>query len=233
MFPAVLKRQIEASRPGATVSVVPLHFFHPAELPRVTRAAKKLAPAVAVVEVVGWLAVKGRAAVDLSRLPRGVRSAYDRMRHFRTVSHAVLSKIPAGAKLVYGVQATAYEAAEGVLGALVPRLPRVTMEEYEQLFDESLVALKDSGVRVVVQGPMAPNLDIEATRQHPTSLIERYRATREIARRLAHDHELLFIDRWDTLGAGFYLPGDARPSARGHAIIGNLLAEELLRAQLV
>jgi hypothetical protein len=84
----------------------------------------------------------------------------------------------------------------------------------------------------VVQGPGAPNLDLPS-RGLATNAVERYRSVEQLARRAAEQHGALYVDRWDTVSPGFFLPGSIRPSAQAHTMWGHLLAEQLLAAGMV
>lgn len=231
-FPQVCRRAVQARRPGVTIDVAIEQYHHPAELPRATERVLGARPRVVVLEVVGWVAVNGRTAVDLSQLPRGIRTAYQRTRYFHHMSHLIAAKLPETAKLVERVQTSAHALATNVLGSLLPRYPRPTIEEYESLVDASVAHMQETpGLTVVVQGPGAPNLDLEARRL--AGMPERYRAVEEMARRVAMTRGALYVDRWSTVDSAFYLPRSVRLHADGHAVWGNLLADELLAAGLV
>ena len=232
-FPAVLRRVLESSRPGVSVDLVLEQFQHPSELPSAVARALRARPRVVVIEVIGWLAIKGSGAVNLTRLPRGIRSAYDRMRHFRHVSGQLLAKAPRASALVQTVQADAYGIASGLLGPLLPRYPRPTIEEYEDFVNQALNAVAECpGMAAVVQGPAAPNLDLDL-RGLASDAVERYAAVRQMAERVAAAHSALYVDRWDTVTSGFFLPGSIRPTREGHSVFGHLLAERLLEAGLI
>jgi hypothetical protein len=221
-FPQVCRRALETRLPRRSVSVVTEEYQHPSELPRATDRVLRARPRVVVLEVVGWLAVKGGGeAVDLSRLPRGVRSAYDRARHFRSVRQ-LLSSIPE----------TTHALAANVLRPLLPRYPRPTLAEYESFVDSTVAQIQHGGTPVVVQGPGAPNLALEA-RGIAADMPERYRDVERMAQRVAQHRGALYVDRWSTITPRFYLSGSIRPHADGHTIWGNLLADELLSAGLV
>jgi len=232
-FPQVCRRTVERRRPGITLQVVLEPYEHPLDLKRALYRASRLRPEVIVIEVVGWLAIKGREGVDLSRLPAGVRSAYQRARHFRHVSYRITSRLPKGADLIYRVQTGGYELASALLRSLVPRWPRPTIAEYERCLDGALRAARVmSGVRVAIQGPGAPNLALDARGLAPDAL-ERYRSVEGMARRIAAAHGALYVDRWDTVSTGFFLPGSIRPAVGGHSTWGYLLAEKLMAEGLV
>ncbi len=231
-FPQVCRRTLESCRPGARLDVLLEQYQHPAELPNAVANVLRARPRVVVIEVIGWLAIKGRGAVDLSRLPRGLRTVYDRMRHFRHVSHAIASKLHV-ADAVARVQANGYEVARGVLNSVVHRYPRPSVAEYESFVDQATRMIREAeGVHAVIQGPGAPNLDLDSRGLAPDA-VEKYRAVDEMARRVASERKALYVDRWDTVSSEFFLEGSIRPRAAGHSVWGNLLARELLAAGLV
>lgn len=232
-FPQVCRAEVEAQRPEVSVRVVIQEYHHPSELLTAATHVLRRVPHIVVLEIVGWLAVKGTAAIDLSRLPSGVRSTYQRVRHFRRVANLAVAKMPRTATLVERVHTNAYALATGMLRPLIPRLPRPTIDEYETLIDAAVANIAATGdVHVVVQGPGAPNLALDA-RGLPTDMLSRYRAVEQSARRIAERHRALYIDRWDTTAPQFYTPGSIRPQAEGHLIWGHLLAKGLLAAGLV
>jgi len=232
-FPQICRRVLEARRPDTRVDVVIEEYQHPSELPHATGRVLRARPHVVVLEVVGWLAVKSGAAVDLSKLPRGIRSAYDRARHFRRVTNYISAKIPEATQLIHRVQTNAHALAGGLLRPLLPRYPRPTLAEYESFVDGAVAQIQErSETTVVVQGPGAPNLALEA-RGIPTNMPERYREVEQMARRVAETRGALYVDRWSTITPRFFLPGSIKPQAEGHTVWGNLLAEELLAAGLV
>jgi hypothetical protein len=230
-FPRVCRDVIEAARPGTRVDLRLHPCFHPAELAQSVRAALRRQPHVVVVEVVGWLAVVGTSAVDLSRLPKGVRSAYQRVRHFRHVSRSVLRDAPRVADAIVRVQTTIGNA---LLRPLLPRHPRPGIAEYESCLAGALqlIAAAPQTIRAVVQGPGAPNLALDSRDIAPDAM-ERYRAVHAMARRVADAHGALFVDRWDTVTSGFYSEGSVRPTMQGHSAWGHLLGAELLQAGIV
>lgn len=230
-FPEVCRRAIQLRRPERRIDLHIEEYQHPAELPRATSRVVRASPRVAVLEVVGWLAVKSSPAVDLSRLPRGMRSAYERARHFRRVS-GYLKSLTQTSPLIHRVHTNARALASGLLSPLLPRYPRPTIAEYENFVDDAIADLQASRITVVVQGPGAPNLELEA-RGIAANMPERYREVESMARRVAANRGALYVDRWSTITSRFYLPGSIRPEAGGHTVWGNLLADELLAADLV
>lgn len=227
-FPEVCRRAIERARPGTRIRIVLHPYYHPAELATAVKRAVRGQPFIVVLEVVGWLAVSGSRAVDLSRLPVGVRSAYDRVRHFRHVAQKIVKDVPRGAELVYHTQTTVKSFASGVLRPLLQRYPRPTVAEYAQELDAALRAVRAApGPHVVIQGPGAPNLTLEGPGL-PPDVLDRYLATREMARRAADAYSAMYIDRWDTVAPGFFSDNSVRPTARAHEVWGNLLSAELL-----
>jgi hypothetical protein len=224
-FPEVCKRAIESARPATNVVVQLEPYYHPSELVRRVRAVLRHQPHVVVIEAVGWLAVAGTRALDLSKLPPKVRTRYERVTHFREVSRSIANEIPQGAGLIYRTPTDA-----SLLRPIVRRHPRPSVQEYEDCLDAAIAAA--AGTRVVVQGPGAPNLAL-GQRGLPPDTLERYRAVNEMARRVATRRQALYIDRWDTVSSGFYTEGSVRPSASAHAVWGHLLAAELMRHSVV
>jgi hypothetical protein len=152
-FPAVAQRVVEAARPGLNLRVLTEPSYHPGDYPAAARRAVRKRAAVAVVEVAGWFAVNGARAVDLARLPGGVRSAYDRVRHLRDVSTKLRNRWPVASRLVIGVETTINALADGPLRTLLPRQPRPSLSEYEERLDVALTELRSHGIDVVVEGP--------------------------------------------------------------------------------
>lgn len=231
-FPSVCRNVIQASRPGVHVELLVEPYYHPAELPKATRTVLAQGARVVVVEVVGWLAVSGSEVIDLSRLPRGVRSAYQRAQHLRRAARAVTQKTPQDAGPIFSVRKNALSAASSLLRPLLPRYPRPTVVQYEHAVAETLAIITAGGATPVVQGPGAPNLALDSRRMASDAL-ERYRAVHHMARRVAEEKRALYVDRWDTVASGFFLPGTVRPTASGHSAWGHLLGHELLSAGLV
>lgn len=217
-FPQVCREVVQASRPGWRVEVRTQPYYHPAELPAAVEKALRDKPRLVVIEVVGWLAVRGTSSVDLSRLPRGVRTVYDRVKHFRHAK-GIARSVPRGAEGLYQF-----------IQPLLPRHPRPSVAEYESCLRQALEKLAD--VQAVVQGPGAPNLDLD-WRGVASDALERYRAVHEMSRRVAEEKKVLYVDRWDTVTRGFYPDGGVRPTARAHSVWGQLLGAELLRAGIV
>jgi hypothetical protein len=232
-FPRVCRDVLRAHRPEQDVEVALHPYYHPAELVATVRSALRQRPRVVVIEVVGWLAIAGTPAVDLSRLPRGVRSTYERLRHFRNVSRTVVRNVGAGPDLIYHAQTTAVALSASVLKSILPRYPRPTVAEYEACVVGALELVRDApGTHAVVQGPGAPNLAIDS-RQLPVDAIERYRAVNAMARLAADTGGALYVDRWDTVSRGFFTTNSVRPTANGHSVWGHLLASHLLSADFV
>lgn len=232
VFPQICRRAIEAQRPEVQVDVAIVNYQHPLELPDKTAEALRASPRVVVIEAVGWMAIKGREAIDLSRLPRGVRTAVQRVRHLQVVAGRLAMQVPGG-ELIYNVQHNStHWSSSKLLRGLMPRYPRPSMEQYAYGLEDALRQIDAVGAKAVVQGPGAPNLDLESGRLAPDAM-EKYRSVEQLARRAAEQHGALYVDRWDTVSPGFFLPGHIRPSAKGHTLWGNLLAEKLLEHGLV
>lgn len=107
------------------------------------------------------------------------------------------------------------------------------MADYERCLEGALGTIaQQPGVEVVIQGPGAPNLTLDSRGLAPDA-IERYRAVERMARRVATAHGALYVDRWDTVSAGFFFPGSIRPTSDGHSTWGYLLAERLMAECLV
>ena len=223
-FPEVCRRAIESARPATNVVVRLEPYYHPSELVRRVRAVLRYRPHAVVIEAVGWLAIAGTRALDLSRVPARVRTRYERVKHFREVSRSIANKIPNGADLIYRAPVDA-----SLLRPIVRRHPRPSVQEYEDHLDAALSLVADRNVRAVIQGPGAPNLALAI----PPDTVERYRAVNEMARRVAATRHALYIDRWDTVDSAFYTEGSVRPTANAHAVWGHLLAAELLRNRVV
>jgi hypothetical protein len=232
-FLEVARKAVEARRPDLKLDLLIEPVMHPAEFPRGVANVIARKAHIVVLEIVGWMAIHGRQSVDLTSLPRGVRGAYGRARHFRSVGRHLLRKIPHGPELVSKVSTSVVSLASGVLSPLLPRLPRATMGDYETLVDEAIVALKAvPGVSIVIQGPGELNPDLKG-RFLATDAVERYKEVDAMARRLAEKHAALFIDRWSTITPKFYRPGNVRPTQAGHELWGHLLGEKLLAEGLV
>ena len=231
-FPEVCRGVLQASRPEHQVEVIAERYLHPAELLGAVRASLQKRPRVLVIEVVGWIAVTGSSFVDLSRLPRGIRSAHERGHHLRRMSALVTRKTRA-AGLIHAVQTNALALVSSIIRPLLPRMPRVTVADYERCVAGALELIATvEGTSAVVQGPGAGNFAMES-KGLASDAIERYRAVQEMARRVAGAHGALYVDRWDSVASGFFIPGTTRPTMRGHSVWGHLLAEQLLRAGMV
>jgi hypothetical protein len=231
-FPRVCRDVVQAARPEVRVEVRLHPCYHPAELVESVQSALRRQPRVVVVEVIGWLAVTGTAAVDLSRLPKGVRSAYERVKHFRHVARHVTRNAPRATAGVMRVETAIGTFGHALLRPLLPRHARPSIAEYEQCLGSALDLIAASQAEAVVQGPGAPNTALDGRGLAPDAL-ERYRAMQAMARRVAESRGALFVDRWDTTTPRFYSEGSVRPSLEGHSMWGHLLATELLRAGIV
>ena len=231
VFPQICRRLVQARRPDVRVEVDVVNYQHPLELPEKTAGVLRGRPRVVVIEAVGWMAIRGKEAIDLSRLPRGVKTAVQRVRHLRVVAGRLAMQLPAG-DLLYKVQHNTEFFGSGALRGLLPRYPRPTMEQYAHGLADALRQIAAAGVDAVVQGPGAPNLELDSRGLAP-DVMEKYRAVEQLARRAAEEHGALYVDRWDTVAPGFFLPGHIRPSAQGHTMWGNLLAEKLLQHGIV
>ncbi len=236
IFPQVARRSVQAARPDVAVRIATANYYHPADLAQVARASLGAQPDVLVIEVVGFLAARGHQSADLSRLPAAVRSACDRARHFRILTAKIRHRWPAGAGLVARVEAAALALAARPVRALVPRLARPTVADYEACLDRTLDAVRQAGrTRVVLQGPGVFSEDLDPS-QMASDSPEIYRRVNAMAREVANRHTALFVDRFDDgliSARTFYEPGSIRPSARGHEAWGQLLAEKLLQAGFV
>ncbi|MGA8810184.1 MAG: hypothetical protein WB973_20125 [Thermoanaerobaculia bacterium] len=207
-------------------------YYHPFELPRIVRAAVGRGPRVVVIEVVGWLAVTGSRVVDLSRLPPKIRSPFQRLQHFQRAARVVTERTRESGYL-YQAKTTALGIASDVLRPLLPRYPRPSLSEYENALSAAIgVIAEHEDVSIVIQGPGAPNLELDARGIAPDA-VDRYRAVNAMSRRVATSHGALFVERWDTVAGGFFLPGTIRPGKSGHSVWGHLLASELLSAGIV
>lgn len=236
-YPEIVRHHLERERPGLHVQVVAEPFYHPAELRGVlARLLPSVRPDLVVIDVAGWLVANGPTAVDLSRLPWGVRNAYDRVRHLRSVSHGLVSNWPLASGLVMRVQASGRALVDGPLRFLVRRYPRPSLEEYERLLDEAVTLVtRQPGCELVLQGPSTFN----PAETDPACVPESaalYRAVNDLARRLAAARGVTFIDRMsliDGANGDVFLPGSTRLSGRGHRLTGHAVAEILLRAGLI
>jgi hypothetical protein len=230
-FPEVCRSVVQASRPEHRVEIEAQPYYHPAELPEVVRKVLRHHPRVVVLEVVGWLAVAGDTPLDLSRFPKGIRTAWQRVRFMRRATRFVAHRTPSDA-LVHQVRSGALELASSALRPLMREMPRATMAEYETSVNAALQQIREGGATPVVQGPGAARFNVEA-KTIPPDILERYRAVEQMARRAAETHGALYVDRWDTVSGDFYLPGSARPTLHGHSVWGHLLADHLLREGVV
>jgi hypothetical protein len=230
-FPEVCRSVVQASRPEHRVEILPQPYYHPTELSEVVRTLLRRRPRVVVLEVVGWLTVAGETPLDLSHLPRGIRSAWQRVRFMRRASRFVTERT-GGSGVIHKVGASALEAASGVLRPLLRAMPRASLAEYGTCVSQALTMIAAAGVMPVVQGPGAASFTVDAP-HIPPDIMDRYRAVHEMALRLATHHRALFVERWDTVAGGFYIPGSPRPTMRGHSVWGHLLADHLLRAGVV
>jgi hypothetical protein len=232
-FPQVCRRAVQVQRPATLVDVVLEPYEHPFELPRAVANALRARAQVVVIEAVGWLTVKGSGAIDLSRLPKRVRTAYQRVRYLRNASLLMVNKLPRASELIHRVETNALDFAGGVMRTLIPRYPRPTPAQYGEYLRDAVRAIaRVPGTTAVIQGPGAPNVELN-DRHLPADMIERYRTLSHIARGVAAEEGALFVERWDSVTHEFYLPGSVRPQVQGHSIWGNLLAEQLLAAGLV
>lgn len=219
---------LAAARPDVDVTVLLEPYHHPFELARALEAALRRQPRVVVIEVTGWLAVTGTAAVDLSRLPAAVTSVVDRLRHFRHVSQTMIKAVPGGPGLIYHAQAAGNSLSAGILRPLLRRYPRPSVAEYSATLNGALSTLAaHPEVTAVVQGPGAPNPALDA-RGLPQDVPDRYRAVNEMARHAADTHRAVYIDRWNTVSSDFYRGGSVRPTAMAHRAWGHLLASQLM-----
>ncbi len=144
-FPQVTRRWLESSRPGFRCNVVLEQYHHPWDLRQAVDKVLRVRPHIVVIEAPGWLVVKGTEAVDLSRFPSRVRSAYDRIRHFRFVSGRVASAMPrtvvtAGTR----VQTSSIRTLARILSPLLPRYPRPTIEEFGACLEDAILQVREN-----------------------------------------------------------------------------------------
>ena len=230
-FPEVCRSVVQASRPGHRVEIEAQPYYHPAELAEVARTVLRHRPRVVVLEVVGWLAIAGNTPLDLSRLPKGVRTAWQRVRFMRRATRHVQERTPSSA-LVHTVRTGVLELASSALRPLMREMPRATLPEYELCVADALRLIREGGATPVVQGPGAARFSVDS-KKIPADILERYRAVEQMARRVAQANGALYVDRWDTVSGDFYLPGEFRPTMKGHSVWGHLLADHLLREGIV
>ena len=231
-FPEILRRRLLADWPGLTPVVSADSYYHPSELPsRIAGVAERRAADVVIVDVAGYFAARDMGAVDLSRLPRAIRHAYERVRHLRAVAKGLLQTYPATAGLVRRIETTGVALADGALRPLLQRYPAPTLREYEALLTDGIrAARRNRKLTIVLQGPGMFN-DDEVDRRYAPDTQQIYRAVNAMTRRLADAHRLLFVDRMAvTDSRSVCLPGTIRLCAHGHRVMGDALLASLKQA---
>ena len=234
-FPNVLRARILAEKPGVAPRVSVDSFYHPAELPRkIARASTPRPPDVLVIDVAGYFAARDVGAVDLSQLPHGINTGYERARHFRAVAKGLLRAYPAAGGLLRRLETTGVAVANGILRPLLRRYPTPTLPDYEQFLEDAVhVARRTEGMTVVLQGPGMFN-DGETDRRYAPNTQEIYRQVNGMVRRVAETNGLLFVDRMAvTDSLSVCLPGSIRLSAHGHRVMADVLLEALVGASVV
>lgn len=227
-FPNILQTRIRADHPGVAPLVNVESFYHPAELPGKVARVLKPPPDVLVIDVAGYFAARDVGAVDLSQLPRGIDTAYERLRHLRSVAKGLLRVYPAAAGLIRRVETTGVAWANGILRPLLRRYPTPTLPDYRQFLDEAVrIARRTERTTVVLQGPGMFN-DGEMDRRYAPDTQEIYRQVNAMARHIAEANGLLFVDRMAvTDSLSVCLPGSIRLSEHGHQVMADALFDTL------
>jgi hypothetical protein len=208
-------------------------FFHPSQLAREVHYAIGRADVV-VIDVGAFFVATAVGAVDVSRLPRWVTATNARIRHLRDLRGRLLAAYPRGDHMVELVETYARALAKNALRPLIREYPRPTVKEYEDLLQEAVSRLQAANVRLVLQGPGGFNPDEMGPKYAPdTPRI--YDDINAMARRVAAARQVPIVDRV-AIGQGhpaLFLPATSRYSGFGHRLMGEALADELLRDDLV
>jgi hypothetical protein len=233
VFAAVAARRLERARAGLRVSVSAGEFYHPAELSRQVERSVGRAD-VLVIDVGAFFAAIGPGAVDLSRFPRWARTLQDRVRHLRAATKWVVARSPRSEQWVQVAETGVLALAAGALRPLVRRHPRPTIPEYESVLRTALAAVRQAGVRLVLQGPGGFNPD-EVNPGYASDTPAIYEGINAMAHRVATAEAVPLVDRI-AIGRAhptLFLGGTSRYSERGHAVMGEVLADHLLSAGVV
>ena len=236
-YPEIVKRRIEAARPGIRVVVAPRGFYHPAELHEVLlRTVRSVQPHAVIVDAAANTLVNECEAVDVAMLPKPIGALVQQARHVREVSKGVIQTHLLVRPLLHVVETVGRTLVDGPLHRVVHRHGRPTLTEYERALEDAIVFLKESrGPALVLQGPSAFNPD-ESDKLYASNAPDVYRLANAVVRRLAATHGVLLVDRMavvDGCRRSVFLDGHLRLSSLGHEMLGHTLAEALLRSGLI
>ena len=233
MYAAVAARRLEVTRSETRVTIAAGDFYHPSQLAREAERAIGRADLV-VIDAGAFFVASGVDTIDVSRLPRWVAGLNDRVRHLREVHEGLLAAYPRGERWVKNIETHARALTMSALRPLIRRYPRPTLDEYERLLAEAVNRIRGARLPLVLQGPAGFNADeMDPTYAPDTPAV--FDEVNAMARRLAEAARLPFVDRL-AIGrnhGSLFLPATSRHSRVGHEIMGEALADRLLKDALV
>src|SRR5712691_9431525 len=168
-------------------------FYHPLQLSREVDRAIGRAD-IAIIDVAAVFVAGAPKTIDLSRLPRWVLAANDRIRHLRAIRCGLLAAYPRGQRWGELIETHARALATTALHPLIRRYPRPALDEYEQLLRAAVARLQEAGLRLLLQGPGGFNHD-EGSRSYSVDTPRIYEDVNRMARRVAEAAGSPLVDR--------------------------------------
>ena len=229
VFAAVAARRLETSLSQLRVTISAGDFYHPLQLSREVYRAIGRADVV-IIDVGAFFVAIAPTTIDLGWLPRWTVAVNDRVRHLRALRQRLLVAYPRGERWVELVETHARSLGIAALRPLVRRYPRPTLQEYEWLLSQAVDRLRAAKLRLVLQGPGGFNVD-ETSPTYSPDTPGIYKQINAMVRRVAETAGLPMVDRM-SIGTGqrsLFLGGTSKYSKQGHRVMGEALAEQLLK----
>jgi hypothetical protein len=232
-YPYVAERYVQAARPGTRITTTVIYYEYPyADLEVKFDLALRGRPDVIVLEVPARpVAYPDSTPVDLRRLPRRLRSSYQRVRYLRGLNER-LRAAPGMDRLVQIADVGLRAVLAGPLRHLVRRYPVPTLAEYETLVAATIARLTAKTTATLILAGPAGFTEAGDGDGYVDGAPDLYDAVNAMVRRIAARHHLPFIDRVAVTageGPGFFHPGSSIHYApAGHRAMGRFLGEMLL-----
>jgi hypothetical protein len=234
-YPEILRRRIEAERPGVRVQLLRSALFHPADMPRQMTRLMSKQPDVIIVDAAATPVVSVlKPRVDVRGLPPGaarlidgvqqglsmVKGISERHRVIRPVLHAVdrVSQLVVDRKILP-----------------VERHAPPSVADYERFLEAAIRLVTASSTTLIVQGPSGFNHDLSHLAWNPSTL-DLYRDMNEMVKRVTALHDVTMIDRQQIVegrNQAMFLGNSVRLSAEGHQVTGDTLASTILAAHIL
>jgi len=235
-YPEVVRRRLEAERPGLRVGLVFDTLYHPAELTRQVERALAKRPDILVIDTAGnVLSANKRQAVDLGRMPAALAGLVESVRRGRSFAKGMVDRHPFVEPVVQSAEAIGALALDRARSRRVRRHAPLTLQDYERWLRAAVARVDaEASTTLVIQGPSVFNPD-ESDRTYQPATLDVYREVNTMVKRVAADGGAIVLDRQGVAGgagSGIFLDGSIRLSRAGHALMGQALADMLLRSRL-